>query len=87
MRLADLVKACGVFGEEIGFEIDSGADAFLLQIRALNRVGDDPEHGTRCVELGDRERNAIDGNRALRDAVALDFFRQRNFQSMILTAR
>jgi hypothetical protein len=52
MRLADLVKARGVFGEEIGFQIDSGADAFLLQIRALNRVGDDPEHGTRCVELG-----------------------------------
>ena len=58
--------------EDVGFEVDLVARRERAQCRHLERVRDQRDLEPVVVERRDRERDAVDGDRALLDAVAED---------------
>ena len=66
-----------VLGEHVDLEVDLVAGRERAERRHRERVRDERDREAVVVERGDRQRDAVDGDRALLDAVAEDALRAR----------
>jgi len=76
----------GVFGEEVGFEVDELAGFGGLEVGDLDGMGDDPEDGGGWGEVGDGEGDAVDGEGSFVDAVFVDVGGEGDFEAVVLAA-
>src|SRR5207244_2001694 len=74
-------QALDVLRQDVGLEVDLGARAEVGERRRGERVRDERDLEAPVVEGGDRQRDALDGDRALLDAVAEELGRRLDAQA------